>query len=64
VIREKRQSLGYGLNRFAAQVDVSSAHLSRIERGINRAQPEVLARIALGLGADIKDITEEMEKKR
>ncbi|WP_353652325.1 helix-turn-helix transcriptional regulator [Streptomyces sp. CB03911] len=57
-IRTRREQMGYGLSRFARQVGVSPAHLSRIERGQRGAQPEVLGRIAAGLGASIADISD------
>ncbi|MCG6499419.1 helix-turn-helix domain-containing protein [Kitasatospora sp. A2-31] len=57
-IRSKRERQGYGLRRFAALVDVSPAHLSRIERGQRGAQPEVIQRIARGLGVEITDIAD------
>ncbi len=50
--------MGYGLNRFARKVGVSPAHLSRIERGLRGAQPEMLRRIATGLEAAISDIAD------
>jgi transcriptional regulator with XRE-family HTH domain len=56
-------SLGLGLRSFAALVQVSPSHLSRIERGIRGAQPEVLARIATELRVPIKLISEEAEVK-
>ncbi|MGW6913752.1 helix-turn-helix domain-containing protein [Kitasatospora sp. NPDC054939] len=57
-IRQRRERLGYGLRRFAAAVDVSAAHLSRIERGQRGAQPEVMRRIADGLGVDVTEIAD------
>lgn len=63
-IRRLRQELGIGLRSFAGQVSVSPAHLSRIERGERRAQPEVLKRIADGLGTGIGDISQELEGKQ
>lgn len=56
IIRRRRQLLGYGLNRFAAKINISPSHLSRVERGIKGAQPEVLQRIAQGLDAAVEDI--------
>ncbi|MFI9465691.1 helix-turn-helix domain-containing protein [Streptomyces xiamenensis] len=55
-IRKLRQQRGYGLRRFAAVARVSPAHLSRIERGLRSPTPEVLARIAEGLGQTINDL--------
>jgi transcriptional regulator with XRE-family HTH domain len=40
---------------------VSASHLSRIERGLNGAQPEILQRIAQALGVVIEDIVWGME---
>lgn len=57
-IRHRREQSGYGLRRFAALVGVSPAHLSRIERGQRGAQPEVIKRIAVGLGAEITEIAD------
>ncbi|MFD0570172.1 helix-turn-helix domain-containing protein [Kitasatospora gansuensis] len=57
-IRNKRELAGYSLTRFAREVDVSPAHLSRVERGQRGAQPELLARIAAGLKVAIADITD------
>nr|WP_257019210.1 helix-turn-helix transcriptional regulator [Streptomyces sp. TLI_235] len=62
-IRRKRELLGHGLTRFAQQVGVSPAHLSRIERGLRGAQPEVMKRIATGLGVDIEDISTQTNEK-
>jgi transcriptional regulator with XRE-family HTH domain len=56
-----RLGLGFGLNRFAARVGVSASHLSRIERGLRGAQPEVQMRIAQGLGTTISAIRWETE---
>lgn len=53
--------LGYGLNRFAARAGVSASHLSRVERGLRGAQPEVKMRIARALGTTIKAIRWETE---
>jgi len=60
-VRERRLRLGYGLNRFAARVGVSASHLSRVERGLRCAQPEVKRRIAQGLGTTIRAIRWETE---
>jgi transcriptional regulator with XRE-family HTH domain len=64
-IRSKRELLGHGLNAFARQVGISPSHLSRIERGLRGAQPEVVVRIARGLGVEAGLITtEEREGKK
>lgn len=64
-IRRKREELGYGLTRFASVVGISRSYLSRIETG-TRAQPspEVLSRIADGLGLQVTDIATHDEPKR
>ncbi|MFD5916217.1 helix-turn-helix domain-containing protein [Kitasatospora sp. NPDC058201] len=64
-IRSRREQLGHGLNAFARQVGISPSHLSRIERGLRGAQPEVLWRIAHGLHLEgVTAITrEETERK-
>lgn len=56
LIRQRRERLGHGLNRFAVQAGVSASHLSRIERGVAGAQPELLQRIARALGVTLEDI--------
>ncbi|MFF1792626.1 helix-turn-helix domain-containing protein [Kitasatospora sp. NPDC058263] len=63
-IRLRREQLGYGLRRFAALVGVSPAHLSRIEREQCGAQPEVITRIAKGLGVAFTDIVPSSNEKR
>ncbi len=56
--------MGHGLNAFARQVNVSPSHLSRIERELRRAQPEILRRIAAGLRVEVGEIIkEETERK-
>ncbi|MFY0511842.1 helix-turn-helix domain-containing protein [Streptomyces anulatus] len=55
-IRRQREQRGYGLRRFANAAEISHTHLSRIERGIKGAQPEVMARIAQLLDCGISDI--------
>ncbi|MFF3300924.1 helix-turn-helix domain-containing protein [Streptomyces sp. NPDC002908] len=55
-IRRQREQRGYGLRKFALAVELSHPHLSRIERGLRGAQPEVMARIAEQLGCRISDI--------
>jgi transcriptional regulator with XRE-family HTH domain len=40
---------------------VSASHLSRIERGLAGAQPEILQRIARALGVVMEDIAWEIE---
>ncbi|WP_425268887.1 helix-turn-helix domain-containing protein [Kitasatospora cheerisanensis] len=57
-IRRKREQMGYGLRRFASQVHVSPAHLSRVERGQRGAQPEVIKRIADALNVPVADISD------
>ncbi|WP_282204489.1 helix-turn-helix domain-containing protein [Kitasatospora fiedleri] len=60
-IRRKREQMGYGLRRFASQVAISPAHLSRIERGQRGAQPEVIKRIADKLQVTMLDIADPLE---
>ncbi|MFJ6615416.1 helix-turn-helix domain-containing protein [Streptomyces sp. NPDC091289] len=55
-IRRQREHRGYGLRKFAAAAGISHTHLSRIERGLKGAQPEVMARIANIIGCRISDI--------
>lgn len=63
-IRSDREEAGLGLNRFAELVAVSPSWLSRIERGqCKRPSPEVLKRIAEGLGRSIREITKRGEEE-
>ncbi|MDT0306830.1 helix-turn-helix transcriptional regulator [Streptomyces sp. DSM 44917] len=55
-IRRLRELAGFRLRRFAEAAGLSPAHLSRIERGERHPTPEVLARIASGLGREITEI--------
>ncbi|MFJ8301552.1 helix-turn-helix domain-containing protein [Streptomyces sp. NPDC094447] len=55
-IRRRRERCGYGLHRFAKVAQIHPAYLSRIERNERNPQPEVMARIAHGLGCGIADI--------
>jgi transcriptional regulator with XRE-family HTH domain len=53
-----REVAGHGLNQFADQVGVSPSWLSRIERDLTKnPSPEVLKRLAEGLGTQITQIT-------
>lgn len=61
-IRRKREETGHGLNNFAQAIGVSPSHLSRIERRISEPSPEVLKRIADGLGTDLSEVTEHEEE--
>lgn len=60
LIREMRETKGYGLNEFARLIGISAAHLSRIEQGHRNPQPPVTAAIARGLGCTVEDITERV----
>ncbi|WP_224273963.1 helix-turn-helix transcriptional regulator [Streptomyces sp. LS1784] len=57
-IRRRRELAGHGLRNFAAQVDISASHLSRLERDLRGAQPEVVRRIADKLNAAVSDIAD------
>lgn len=62
-IRQRREELGYGLTRFAIRIRVSPSYLSRIETGKCRnPSPEVLKRIAKGLGVQVTDIADHEER--
>lgn len=62
-IRRLREEAGHGLNKFAELVNVSPSWLSRIERGESKdPSPEVLKRVADGLGEPIKEITKRGEE--
>ncbi|WP_405794049.1 helix-turn-helix domain-containing protein [Streptomyces sp. NBC_01506] len=59
VIRQRRETKGHGLRRFAAIAGLSASHLSRIERDLADPQPEALARIAAALACSIEDLRPE-----
>ncbi|MFD9915587.1 helix-turn-helix domain-containing protein [[Kitasatospora] papulosa] len=58
-IRQRRETSGQGLRRFAEAAGISASHLSRIERGETDPQPEALARIAHTFGCDIDELLPE-----
>jgi len=58
-----REEAGHGLNAFARSVGVAPSHLSRIERQLAHPSPEVLKRIADGLGVAIKRIASHDEEE-
>ncbi|MEV7358167.1 helix-turn-helix transcriptional regulator [Kitasatospora sp. NPDC091276] len=63
-IRRLRERMGHGLNSFAQRAGISPSHLSRIERGLSGAQPEVIQLIAAELHVEVElIIKEEVEKK-
>jgi len=53
-IRRQREDAGIGLRRLARASEVSAAHLCEIERGDARPSSEVLNRIAIALGSDLR----------
>lgn len=58
-IRRQRELKGYGLRRFAEVAEIDHTHLSRIERGLRKPQPEVMKRIADTLGCLITDLEQD-----
>ena len=62
-IRRRREELGYGLNRFADHIGISAPYLSRLERQTRtNPSPEILKRIAEGLGSQVTDIADHEER--
>ncbi|WP_093608088.1 helix-turn-helix domain-containing protein [Streptomyces indicus] len=55
-IRTLREERGLPLRGFARRVQVSPAQLSRIERSQSNPRPDLLKRIAEGLGVRITTI--------
>ena len=55
-IRRLRVNEGISLRRFAEMVGMDYAYLSNIERGQANPTVDVLAKIADGLGVDIRDL--------
>jgi transcriptional regulator with XRE-family HTH domain len=57
LIRDRRELLGINITRFAREIQTSDSHLSRIERDLIGASPELTAKIARRLGVTISEIT-------
>lgn len=55
-LRELRESQGLLLRQVAAQIDVDTALMSKLERGERRAQREHIIKIATVLNANEKDL--------
>lgn len=49
-LRRARQARGWSLSELAEQVGVSASHLSSIERGLDKASTQLIARITDALG--------------
>jgi transcriptional regulator with XRE-family HTH domain len=58
-LRELRKAKKLGIRSMADLVEVNRSHLSRVERGIKTASPEMLARSAKVLGVPVGDITDD-----
>lgn len=55
-IRKRRKALGWTLEELAGRVDSDTGNLSRIERGRQGANDELLRKIARALGCGIADL--------
>lgn len=56
-IRAIRESLGISLRGLAADIGISPAHLSHVERGNRQASDMLIAAIARRLGVTVDAIT-------
>lgn len=56
LVRRLRENAGYTVRGFAAEVGISFAHLSAIERGVKQAGPPTAKKIADGLGVTVQEI--------
>jgi len=56
-LRELRESQGLLLRQVAAQIDVDTALMSKLERGERRAQREHINKIATVLNTKLDDLT-------
>lgn len=56
-LRELRESQGLLLRQVAAQIDVDTAFISKLERGERRAQREHITKIASVLNTKEDDLT-------
>lgn len=61
-VRRARRERGMTLERLAAAVGTSAAHLSRLESGERRPSLDGLLRLALGLGVPFSELFEEPEE--
>lgn len=63
VIRERRQSLGIGLNDFAERLEITPAYWSRIERDHEKPpRDDLIERAAAILGLRLDDLFVEAER--
>ncbi len=58
LLRERRLALGLKQADVAAGAGISASYLNLIEHNRRKAGPEVLARLAAGLGADVASLNE------
>lgn len=58
-IKKKREEKDLSINQLALYSDVSSAHISRIERGLREPSPEILKKIADALNTSYKKMMTE-----
>jgi transcriptional regulator with XRE-family HTH domain len=56
-IRELREGQSLGIRTLAQRAGVHRSHLSRLERGIKGASPELLHKIAGALAVPMAEIT-------
>lgn len=61
-IRNKREKINKSLNRFAADIDVDSSILSRIENSKQDIKLNVLVKVAQGFGQTPSEFLKEFEK--
>lgn len=57
-LRRARRAKGFSLNELAAKADTSAAHLSSIERGLDRASTQLVARITDALGVPMSGLAD------
>lgn len=58
-MRELRKAKQLGIRSMADLLKVNRSHLSRVERGIKTASPEMLARAAKVLEVPVGEITDD-----
>lgn len=55
-IREAREKQGLSQDKFALMIGMDQTYLSRIEQGKRNPTIKMLAKIARGLGVDVRDL--------
>ena len=58
-IKELRETKKFSINQLALYAEVSPAHISRIERGLRDASPDILKKLYPHLGVSYDDLMDK-----